>query len=90
MENVQMLPTQSVYVSFNPKDNRAIQLIAALRAMDFLSIYDCSYGERSSRADSYAQLQDSLPNVELSDEEIRQECEAVREEMYHKYQSVYA
>lgn len=34
------------------------------------------------RANSFAKLQESLTGCELTDEEIRQECEIVRQQMY--------
>ena len=34
------------------------------------------------RANSFAKLQENFAGCELTDEEIRQECEAVRQEMY--------
>lgn len=37
------------------------------------------------RADSFAQLQGAFEGCELTDEEIRQECEIVRQEMYKQY-----
>jgi len=36
------------------------------------------------RANSFAQLQEAFAGCELTDEEIRQECEVVRQEMYNK------
>lgn len=36
------------------------------------------------RAASFAQLQESFSGCELTDEEIRQECEIVRQEIYDR------
>lgn len=37
------------------------------------------------RANSFARLQESFAGCELTDEEIRKECESVRQEMYSEY-----
>ena len=37
------------------------------------------------RAKSFAKLQEMFAGCELTDEEIRQECEEVRQEMYNSY-----
>ena len=34
---------QSVYISYSPEDKRAVQLMIALRAMDFLTVEDSHY-----------------------------------------------
>jgi hypothetical protein len=35
------------------------------------------------RATSFAKLQDTFSDCDLTEEEIRQECETVRQQMYH-------
>ena len=40
--------------------------------------------EAQNRAESFAQLQESFSKCDLTDEEIRKECEAVRQQMYEE------
>jgi hypothetical protein len=40
--------------------------------------------EAQNRAKSFAQLQESFSKCDLTDEEIRKECEAVRQQMYEE------
>ena len=42
---VQARPTQSVWLSYDPRDNRAVQFLASIRLLDFFHVEESPYDQ---------------------------------------------
>ena len=85
-----------VYMStivFQPQDNAQMAFLTdfakrvsvpyVIVPLDVQTLLNREERQAQKRAKSFAELQEAFATCDLTDEEIRQECEIVRQEMYN-------
>ena len=84
MSAIVFQPQDKAQMTFLADFAKRISVPYVIVPLNMQTLLDREERKAQKRANSFAQLQEAFSGCELTDEEIRQECEVVRQEMYNR------
>ncbi len=85
MSTIVFQPQDSSQMAFLTDFAKRISVPYTIVPMSVQTLLTREEKQAQKRANSYAQLQGAFASCDLTDEEIRQECEIARQQVYEQY-----
>jgi len=82
MSTIVFQPQDKSQLAFLTDFAKRVSVPYVIVPMDVAALLNREEKKAQRRAKSFAKLQEAFVNCDLTEEEIRQECEAVRQQMY--------
>ena len=83
MSTIVFQPQDNAQMAFLTDFAKRVSVPYVIVPLDVQTLLNREEIQAQKRAKSFAKLQEAFAHCELTDEEIRQECESVRHEMYN-------
>ena len=84
MSTIVFQPQDNAQMAFLKDFAKRVSVPYVIVPLDVQTLLDREEKQAQIRANSFAKLQGSFSACDLTEEEIRQECEMVRQEIYDK------
>ena len=84
MSTIVFQPQDKAQMTFLTDFAKRVSVPYIIVPMNVETLLDREERKAQKRANSFARLQKAFAGCELTEEEIRQECEVVRQEMYNQ------
>lgn len=82
MSTIVFQPQDNAQMAFLTDFAKRVSVPYVIVPLDVQTLLNREEQQAQKRANSYAKLQESFAACDLTEEEIRQECELVRQEIY--------
>ncbi len=83
MSTIVFQPQDNAQMAFLTDFAKRVSVPYVIVPLDVQTLLNREEKQAQKRAKSFAKLQETFATCDLTDEEIRQECESVRQEMYN-------
>lgn len=84
MSTIVFQPQDTSQMAFLADFAKRVSVPYVIVPLDVQALLNREERQAQKRANSFAKLQETFSACNLTDEEIRQECESVRQEMYNQ------
>ena len=84
MSTIVFQPQDTSQMAFLTDFAKRVSVPYVIVPLDVQALLNREERQAQKRANSFAKLQETFSACSLTDEEIRQECESVRQEMYNQ------